>query len=60
MGDADDPQALVPIKAVHAVATNIPAVQNIRQRVVGEMETMVQRGISELVRTFLPLLSRTH
>lgn len=49
-GDVEDLEALVPIGAVHAVAANIPAVQLIRQRVVGEMEAMVQRGISELVR----------
>lgn len=52
----DDPEALLPIRSIQAVEANVPAVELSRQRVVEEMESMVQRGLNELVRlTFAPL-----
>ncbi|BGP18331.1 hypothetical protein JCM10213_008504 [Rhodosporidiobolus nylandii] len=44
----DDPEALLPIRSLTAVETAIPAIENARQLVVEEMETSVQRGLTEL------------
>ncbi|GAA5906661.1 hypothetical protein JCM5296_006448 [Sporobolomyces johnsonii] len=44
----DDPEALLPIRSLAAVESNIPAVELSRRRVVEEMETSVQHGLTEL------------
>lgn len=55
----DDPEALLPIRSIQAVEANVPAVELSRQRVVEEMESMVQRGLNELVRLNQPCSLRT-
>lgn len=49
----DDPEFLLPIQSLTAISALVPAVEHSRERVVEEMEGMVQRGLSELVRFFL-------
>lgn len=44
----DDPEALLPIRTINAVESNVPAVELSRRRVVEEMEATVQRGLREL------------
>ncbi|ORY73872.1 Golgi transport complex subunit 5-domain-containing protein [Leucosporidium creatinivorum] len=44
----DDPEALLSIRTINAVEANVPAVEHSRRRVVEEMESTVQRGLTEL------------
>ncbi|CEQ40042.1 SPOSA6832_01618, partial [Sporobolomyces salmonicolor] len=44
----DDPEALLPLRSLAVVESNIPAIELSRQRVVEEMETSVQHGLTEL------------
>ncbi|GAA6004235.1 hypothetical protein JCM10207_002497 [Rhodosporidiobolus poonsookiae] len=44
----DDPEALLPIRSLVAVESAIPAVELTRQHVVEEMESAVQRGLTDL------------
>ncbi|GAA5999182.1 uncharacterized protein JCM10292_001650 [Rhodotorula paludigena] len=44
----DDPEALLPIRSLAAVEAAIPAVELSRQHVVEEMESSVQRSLTEL------------
>ncbi|GAA5983475.1 hypothetical protein JCM11641_005821 [Rhodosporidiobolus odoratus] len=44
----DDPEALLPIRSLHAVEAAIPAVELSRQQVVEEMESAVQRSVTDL------------
>lgn len=46
----DDSEAMLPIGELSAVAQHVPTVEASRQRVVEEMESMVARGLDELVR----------
>lgn len=46
----DDPEALLPIRSLAAVEAAIPSVELSRQHVVEEMESSVQRSLTELVR----------
>jgi hypothetical protein len=51
----DDPEALLPIRSLTTVEAAIPAVELSRQLVVEEMESAVQRGLTDLVRSsFFP------
>lgn len=47
----EDPEALLSIRSLKAVQINEPAVEVYRQRVVEEMESTVQRGLREGVRS---------
>ncbi|GAA5903350.1 hypothetical protein JCM6882_008146 [Rhodosporidiobolus microsporus] len=44
----DDPEALLPIRSLNAVESAIPSIELSRQLVVGEMESAVQRGLTDL------------
>ncbi|GAA5842073.1 hypothetical protein JCM11251_002004 [Rhodosporidiobolus azoricus] len=44
----DDPEALLPIRSLNAVESAIPSIELSRQLVVEEMESAVQRGLTDL------------
>lgn len=46
----DDPEALLPIRSLNAVESAVPSIELSRQLVVEEMESAVQRGLTDLVR----------
>ncbi|GAA5826357.1 hypothetical protein JCM5353_004728 [Sporobolomyces roseus] len=45
---SDDPEALLPIRTLHVVENNLSSVELARERVVEEMQTSVQRGLTDL------------
>ncbi|GAA6016444.1 hypothetical protein JCM11491_002415 [Sporobolomyces phaffii] len=46
--DDDDPEAILPIRSLHVVENNLAAVELSRERVVEEMQTSVQNGLTDL------------
>ncbi|GAA5902669.1 uncharacterized protein JCM6883_007203 [Sporobolomyces salmoneus] len=46
--DLDDPEAILPIRSLFIVETHLTAVELARERVVEEMQTSVQKGLTEL------------
>lgn len=57
---SDDPEALLPIRTLHVVENNLSSVELARERVVEEMQTSVQRGLTDLVRLSLSLTRVSH
>lgn len=51
----EDSEAMLPIGELSAVALHVPAVEASRRRVAEEMESMVERGLAELVRLLAAL-----
>ena len=47
--EEDDSEATLPIRDLDAVAIHIPVVEASRERVVTEMESMVNQGLETLV-----------
>lgn len=55
--DADDALSAgagVPLRSVDAIAAHVPAIEDAREKVTGEMETMVLNGLTNLVCLILP------
>ncbi|GAA5886213.1 hypothetical protein JCM16303_004462 [Sporobolomyces ruberrimus] len=51
--DEDDPEAILPIRSLHVVEENLTSVELARERVVEEMQTSVQKGLTEFDQSLL-------